>query len=167
MRVGGSSRFFRFRWSFHVIAQEFLSAATSVAEFIERDGEEPGGEARASVEGAELSPHLQKCLLREVIGQMRVAVCHAREEGAHGRLIAPHQFAESILVFMRQDARDEISISKGHVLLRQSVLSLVPDQSDQPDNEQGYSNEERNESEPAHARCPSKHEHANAHGNQN
>ena len=65
----------------------------------------------------ELLPCLEKCLLRDIISQMRIATGQASDESAHRGLIAPHQFAIGMLVLAGKHAGDKIALRGRHALL--------------------------------------------------
>jgi hypothetical protein len=73
---------------------------------------------------------------------MRIATRHARQEGAHGRLMTPHQFAEGILVIACQNAGDEISIGKGHALLFGRLIVVFISSFYKPDNQKCHADKQ-------------------------
>src|SRR5207249_11484264 len=98
------------------------------AKLVEGDSKEPRGKARITAKRAKVLPGFEKCFLSQIIGQMRITMGHARQEGAHRGLIATHQFAERVLVFVSQNAGDQVCVRKGHALLRRLLVpNLVSD----------------------------------------
>src|SRR5437879_3284649 len=143
MRVPRSDRLFEAGNCVRVVPGKFFSNAAGATEFVERDSKEPSGKAGGPPKRAKFLPGLEKRFLRQIIGQMRITMGHARQEGAHRRLIATHQFAECVVVLVRQNASDQVCVRKGHALLRRL---LVPDfVSDKPGHYHGQTNKDRDQ----------------------
>jgi hypothetical protein len=84
------------------------------AVFVAGDAEEPGAEPRVTTKARQLLPSADERLLRQVVGQVRVAARELEEEAAHRGLVAADQFAEGVLVGFKQRARDKVGIGEGH-----------------------------------------------------
>src|SRR2546425_3896866 len=141
MRVPRSSRLFEVGEC--VVPGKFFSMTADAAKFVEGDSKEPGGKARIPAKRAKLLPRLEKCFLCQVISQMRITMGHAHQEGAHRGLIATHQFTESVLLFVRQNAGDQVCVSKGHALLRRLLVPHFV--ADKPGGNHGHANKDRDE----------------------
>jgi hypothetical protein len=109
VRRSGGFFLFQFR-GVDVLQREFFSLTTRRAEFVESNAQQPSGKTRGAAKRSQLLPRFQKRFLREIIRAMRIASRHANEETAHERLMTPHQFAESIPVFVRKNAGNQLCV---------------------------------------------------------
>ena len=89
---------------------QFLPFACFFAEAVVGDAIKPGGKFRFPAKAANIFKGFEKRFLTEVIGRRGVAASELPKQTAHGRLMAPNEFREGMLVVLEKDSGDEICI---------------------------------------------------------
>lgn len=97
-----------------VDSHELFPAPRVFAEAVVGDAIEPGGETRFAPEAANMFVSAQKCLLREIVGQRHIGARELAEQTSHGRLMAPDQFREGVVIVIEEDSGDEVCIRQLH-----------------------------------------------------
>jgi hypothetical protein len=100
---------FRLQLSF-IDANQFLSFPRFFPETIVGNPVKPGGETRFAPETAKVLVSLEKCLLRQIVGERDIGPNQLAEQTSHTRLMIPNQLRKGVVVVINKDARNEICI---------------------------------------------------------
>src|SRR5262245_25024939 len=88
---------------------------------VEGDPVEPRREARLEAEAAEVAPREHERILREVVGEGRVAAGEPPKHGADLRLVAADELGEGLAVVAVEDREDEVGVARGYLFLLDSI----------------------------------------------
>jgi hypothetical protein len=97
-----------------VDSHKFLSAARIFSKTIVGDPVKPCGKARFTAKAANVFIRPQKCLLGEIVRESDICSSKLTQQTAHCGLMPPNQLAESVLVVIDKNSRDEVRISQLH-----------------------------------------------------
>jgi hypothetical protein len=95
-------------------AHQLLATARVLAKAIVGDSIKPCRKSRFTAKAADVFVSSEKSFLREVICQSDVCAGELAQQTAHARLMPPHEFAESVLIVIGKNSRNEVSISELH-----------------------------------------------------
>jgi len=95
-------------------AHEFFAPPRIFAEAIVCDSIKPCGKSRFTAKTADVFVRPEKSFLCEIVGQSDVCTGELSQQATHARLMAPHEFAEGVLIIIGKNSRNEVRISELH-----------------------------------------------------
>jgi hypothetical protein len=99
---------------FLIDSHEFLPAARIFSKTIVGDPVKPRGKARFAAKTPDVLVGAQEGLLSQIVCESDVGPSKLTEQTTHGGLMPPNQFAESVLVVIDKNSRDEVCIGQLH-----------------------------------------------------
>src|SRR5438874_3444433 len=95
-------------------ADKLFAAARILAKTVVSDSIKPCGKSRFTTKAPDVLVNAQKSFLRQIVGEGDICACELPKQTAHARLVPPHQFAESVLIVIGKNSRDETRICELH-----------------------------------------------------
>src|SRR4029453_19191829 len=100
--------------SFLIDSDKFFASPCIFPKTIVSNAIKPGRETGFATKAADVFICAQESVLGEVIRQSDIGAGKLAQETPHTRLMAPHQFAERVLIVIDKDSRDEAAIGQLH-----------------------------------------------------
>lgn len=96
-------------------ADQFLAATRVFAKAIVGDAIEPGRKLCLAAKAPNVLVSAQKCFLSKIVGQGKIGARKLSKQTSHARLMPTNQLAESVLVVVDKNSRDEVRIGELHI----------------------------------------------------
>jgi hypothetical protein len=99
---------------FFINSDKFLTATRVFSKRIVGNSIEPCGKTRFAAKAADVFVGAQKCLLGEIVRKREIRSGELAKQTPHARLMPSDQFAESVLIIINKNSRDEVCIGQLH-----------------------------------------------------
>jgi len=99
---------------FFINSNKFLTATRVFSKRIVGNAIEPCGKPRFAAKAADVFVSAQKRLLGEIVRKREIRSGELAKQTSHARLMPSDQFAESVLIIINKNSRDEVCIGQLH-----------------------------------------------------
>src|SRR5258708_3900923 len=99
---------------FFINSDKFLTATRVFSKRIVGNSIEPCGKTRFATKAADVFVIPEKCLLGEMVRKREIRSGKLAKQTSHARLMPSDQLAESVLIIVNKNSRDEVCIGQLH-----------------------------------------------------